>query len=369
MTDFRRARIDLDAVTANIAHIVDVVAPARVLCVVKANAYSHGSVQVAEAALAGGAQVLGVADLTEAVELRQAGITAPILAWIHGPGEDFQRARDFDIEVAVSTLDQLQAAAAARLPEIQIKLDTGLSRNGAPKSVWTELFAEAVKVTAQGTRVHGLMSHLSGTSEADDRQQVSEFREAIALAEDAGLDIDVQHIAATGAALRMPEARFTQVRIGLGTYGLSPFDDATSADLGLHPVMQLEADVINVKRVPEGASLSYGYLYTTPKATTLALVPLGYVDGIPRIATAAPVVINGHEYAISGRVAMDQFIVDVGDAEVSVGDTAVVFGDPAQGAPRAEALAASAQTINYEVVARIGNRVARVYEHHGSVDA
>lgn len=362
MAAFRRAKIDLDAIEHNVAKIVSTVAPAKVLVVVKGNAYAHGAVNVAEAAVAGGASCLGVADLDEAVVLRKAEIDAPILAWIHGPHETFERARKFDIEVALSTAEQLKAAATAKLPKVQIKLDTGLSRNGAYFDQWEELFTLAKQISDSGTKVHGLMSHLSGTSPEEDLKQVERFQVGLDMAKEIGLDIDVAHIAATGAALTLPQARFTQVRIGIGTYGLSPFDDKTSADLGLTPAMQLEADVINVKRVPAGTKLSYGYHYTTDRETTLALVPLGYVDGIPRLADAAPVVINGKRFAISGQIAMDQFIVDVGDEDVKVGDDAVVFGDPERGFPRAEEMAVAAGTINYEVIARIGNRVTRVYE-------
>lgn len=365
---FREIRVDLDAVRHNIATIKQQVAPTRVLAVVKANAYGHGAVPVARAALEGGADALGVVDLTEAVELREAGIDAPLLSWFHAPDEDFSRAAEHGIEVAVSYAAQLEAVARAELPSVQIKLDTGLSRNGVPADQWSDVFSRAAELQASGgPRVSGLMSHLSGTSVADDLDQVAEFERAVALARSLGLDPEFLHIAATGAALDLPQARMNQVRIGIGTYGLTPYgDERTSADLGLRPAMRVSARVSLVKRVPAGSGLSYGFLYRTERETTLALVPIGYADGVPRLAVGAPVAINGRTYHVDSRVAMDQFIVDVGDDPVEIGDEAVLFGNPECGEPAAESWARAAGTINYEVVTRMGHRPVHTYVGEGA---
>jgi alanine racemase len=335
-----------------------------IMAVVKADAYAHGAVPVARAAVEAGAEWLGVVAIGEALELRSAGITAPVLAWLHDPAQDFDSAVAAGVDIGVSYLDQLErVAAASGVAEVQLKVDTGLSRSGADKAEWQQLFAAAAAHERAGRlHVRGLWSHLANTSEADDLAQVAEFEYASELAAAAGLTPELRHLAATAGALRVPATRFDLVRIGLGLYGLSPFDDASSADVGLRPAMELSAAVASVKRVPAGTGVSYGYDYRTKRDTRLALVPLGYADGIPRAASNRGVVsIDGRRYTVAGRVAMDQFVVDVGDDEVSVGDRAIVFGDPAAGPPSATEWADAAGTINYEIVARIGPRVERVY--------
>jgi alanine racemase len=170
----------------------------------------------------------------------------------------------------------------------------------------------------------------------------------------------VRHLAATRAALTLPATRLNCVRVGIGIYGLSPVPGRTSADLGLRPAMTLRAAVAAVRRVGPGQGVSYGYDYRTPRETTLALVPLGYADGVPRQASGVgPVVIGGRRYRVAGRIAMDQFVVDVGDDPVAVGDAAVLFGDPTLGAPAAAEWADAAGTIDYDIVSGIGPRVPR----------
>ena len=359
---FREVRVDLSAVRDNIRTFADRVG-VEVLAVVKANAYGHGAVPVARAALAGGATRLGVVDLTEARQLREAGIEAPILAWLHAPDEDFTGAAADSITVGVSTLAQLDAAAKAGVPAVHIAVDTGLSRNGVAESQWRDVFARAAGYEREGAfTVEGIFSHLSGTSAPDDVRQGERFRTAIAVAAEYGLEPPLLHLAATGGAWMFPELRFTMVRAGIMTYGLSPFDAKTSADLGLRPAMRLSARIVNVKHLPAGEGISYGYLYRTTQETTVALVPLGYADGIPRVLGPGAVVsINGTEFPIAGRVAMDQFVVDVGAHPVSVGDEAVLWGDPEKGEPAVERWAKAAGTINYELVTRLGNRPVRTY--------
>lgn len=362
----REAVIDRDAVTANVRHIAAVTGT-PVIAVVKANGYGHGAITVAEAALAGGATRIGVATLDEAVALRRERLSAPLMAWLHGPGQRFDEAARLDIEVGVSSFDQLVAVAAAAADAgkpvgVHLKIDTGLSRNGCAPSSWPRLCAEAARLERIGrVRVVGVFSHLSGTSGDDDRAQLARFLDAVAVAEQAGVTPEIRHLAATAAALSVPEARLDAVRIGLGLYGLSPFDEKSSADMGLRPVMTLRGAVAAVRRVPASTGVSYGFDYRTTRETTLALVPLGYADGVPRQASGrGPVVINGRRFEVAGRIAMDQFVVDVGDHSVAVGDEVVLFGDPQRGHPAVEEWAAAADTINYEIVTRIGARVPRV---------
>ena len=361
---FREATVEMDAIADNTRHIRRLTG-VEVIAVVKANAYGHGAAASAVAALSGGATRLGVAEIAEAVELRRAGITAPIVAWLHEPGQRFEAAAADRIEVGISSFDQLEAAgAAARVDEpvgVHLKLETGLSRNGIAPSDWGRVFAEAARLERIGRiRIAGLFSHVSNTSPVEDRQALARFEEGTAAAASLGIRPEIRHIAATAAAIDLPETRLDAVRIGIGLYGLSPFDDRSSAELGLRPAMTLRGAVAAVRRVPAGSGVSYGYDHRTDRDTTLALVPLGYADGIPRQASGrGPVTIGGRRFAVTGRVAMDQFVVDVGDDHVAVGDEVVLFGDPTLGAPAATDWANAAGTINYEIVTRIGHRVPR----------
>jgi alanine racemase len=358
----REARVDIDAIARNVSSLRG---GHDAMVVVKANGYGHGAVESARAALEGGAGWLGVVDLDEALELRNAGITAPVLAWIHDPATDFSEAVSRDIDLGVNYLEQLERVAAAEgRPNVQLKLDTGLSRNGVPESEWQAVFERAAALEAAGAiRLRGLFSHLSSAGSAVDEAQLARFSAGLEQAHAAGLEPELVHLTATGGTLQLPGGHFSMRRIGIGAYGLTPFERGEPLAVPLTPAMQVSASIVNVKRVPAGSGLSYGHSYVTDRETTVALVPLGYADGMPRHASnAGPVSINGETYRVSGRIAMDQFIVDVGDAPVAVGDRAVVFGNPADGVPSADDWAAAADTINYEIVTRIGPRVVRRYE-------
>ncbi|MBX0301032.1 alanine racemase [Cryobacterium sp. 1639] len=368
MSEFREAVIDLGAIQANVAHLRRLIRTRHTMAVVKANGYGHGAVQVARAALAGGADWLGVADIDEGLALRAAGIDAPLLAWLHSPEPDFAAAIVADIDLGLSSALQVRQAADAasrlgRTANVQIKLETGLNRNGVDEADWAEVLTLAAAFErVDRLRVRGLFSHLANTSAADDEAAIASFDRGLAAALAAGLTIDLAHLASTAAALRLPAARYSMVRLGIGIYGQSPFADADSAALGFTAAMTLRARVAAVRRVADGAGVSYDYLWRAAGDTTLALVPLGYADGVPRQAmNAASVAINGVQYPVVGRVAMDQFLVDVGSAPVAVGDNVVLFGDAATGAPTAAEWGAAAGTINYDIVTRVGARVPRRY--------
>ncbi len=360
----REARIDVGAIEDNIRHLRRLT-ESEIIAVVKADGYGHGAVRSALAALAGGATRLGVAEVAEAIALRRAGIDAPILAWLHAPGASFAEAASHRIELGISSFDQLLQAAAAATSErpvpVHLKLETGLSRNGIPPEDQRVVFAEAARLERIGKiRVVALFSHLSNASAEDDLAALHRFEEGVAAAASLGVSPPLRHLAATHAAIALPQTRLGCVRIGIGMYGLSPFEDRSSADLGLRPAMTLRGAVAAVRRVPAGQGVSYGYDYRAERETTLALIPLGYADGVPRQASGTgPVVIGGRRFTVAGRIAMDQFVVDVGEHPVAVGDEAVLFGDPTLGAPAADDWAAAAGTINYEVVTRIGPRVPR----------
>lgn len=366
---FREAVIDLDAVTANVRTLVDRVAPARAMAVVKADAYGHGALPVARAAFAGGAAWLGTADLAEALALRAAGIDAPVLAWLHDPGARFGEAIAADVDLGVSSTAQLEQIADAaretgRRAMVHLKIDSGLSRNGVAPAEWADAVARAAELEREGVvRVRGVFSHLANTSPEADAAQLAAFDRAVAAASAAGLAPELRHIASTAAALSLPAARYDLVRLGIACYGIPPYcDGTTSAELGLTPVMTLRGRVAAVRRIAAGDGVSYGHTWRAERATTLALVPLGYADGVPRQASGrAEVLLGGARRPVVGRIAMDQFLVDVGDDPVAVGDEVVLFGDPATGAPSADEWGDAADTIGYEIVTRIGPRVPRSY--------
>ncbi|OUD87204.1 Alanine racemase [Clavibacter michiganensis subsp. michiganensis] len=248
---------------------------------------------------------------------------------------------------------------------MHLKADTGLSRNGATPELWPDLVRAAVAADAAGElTLHALWSHLADASPEDDDAALARFHDAVRVAEELGARPVEKHLAASSAGIRLPAARFDMVRFGIAVYGISPFDDRAGRDLGLIPAMTLEADVVSVKRVEAGHGVSYGLDHRTAGPSTLVLVPLGYADGIPRIAAPrASVLLNGRRFPVAGRIAMDQLVLDVGDLPVEVGDTAVILGPGDRGEPTAEEWAGWAETIGDEIVTRVGPRVDRVHLH------
>jgi len=363
------AVVDLAAIRANVARL-KAGTSAEVLAVVKADGYGHGLLPSALAALAGGATWLGTAVVDEALALRAAGVTAPVLAWLWTP-EDAAKVRDAiasDIDLSVSSTWQLAIVSAAarelrRTAHIHLKIDTGLSRNGCTRDDWPELLAATAKAVAIGdVEAVGVWSHFAYADEPGHptiSRQIDAFHAALDVAARAGVEPRLRHLANSAATLTLPAAHFDLVRPGIAIYGLSP---VPNEDFGLTPAMTLRSGLASVKRVRAGEGVSYGHAYTTAHDTTLALVPLGYADGIPRHATnVGPLAIAGRRYTISGRVCMDQFVVDVGNAPVRADDTAVLFGTGRDGAPTAQDWADAIGTIHYEIVTRIGPRVPRVY--------
>jgi alanine racemase len=367
------ARVDLDAVRANVAVLKQRAGSAAVMAVVKADGYGHGMLPCARAALDGGATWLGLATADEAIALRAGGIDAPALAWLLGPGDDWTAVAEVDVDLGVNAiwaLDNCVAAAAAtgRPTRIHLKVDSGLGRAGATPHDWPELVGAAAKAQADGTvEVVGIWSHFAYADNPGhptiDHQRIA-FEAAIEVAADAGVEPQVRHLANSAATLALPQAHYDLVRPGVAIYGLSPEPEVgTSSDLGLRPAMTLTSEVALAKRLPAGHGVSYGHRYTTTSETTVALVPLGYADGVPRhLTNVGEVAISGRRYRISGTVCMDQFVVDVGDDVVEAGDRVVLFGPGDNGEPTAEDWAQAMGTINYEIVTRVGARVPRTYE-------
>jgi alanine racemase len=358
----RRARIDAGAIADNVRVLRALAGTPEFLAVVKADGYGHGAVTAARAALEGGATWLGVADPAEALALRGAGVTAPLLAWLLHTEGDFGPVSAAGIDLGVSSQEQLErVAATAPGAAVQIKLDTGLSRNGVDARAWGRVFGTAAELEREGVlRVRGLFSHLANTSPEEDARAEQRFADAVRLARGAGLDPVLRHLSSTAAAVTRDQSAYTMVRCGIGIYGVSPFGDADRIPAGLRPAMTLATEVAAVRRIAAGTGVSYDHVWRASAPTTLALVPVGYADGVPRAASnRAEVLLAGKRRPVRGRIAMDQLLVDVGDDEVHVGDEVVLFGDPASGAPAADEWGGWAGTIGYEIVTRIGPRVER----------
>ncbi len=343
------------------------------MAVVKADGYGHGLVPSARAAVSGGASWLGVALLSEAMALRDSAIHAPILSWLHVPGSDFAAAIAADVDLSVSALWSLTEVADAartlgRTARVHLKIDTGLGRNGAFGDDWPILLHAARSLEAEGAvRIVGVWSHFAYADEPTHptvRSQQERFVEAVREAERAGCDLEVRHLAASAATLTNPGAAFDLVRPGLAVYGLSPVPSlGDPRSFGLTPAMTLGADLAVTKRIPAGQGLSYGHEYVTSKDTMVGLVPMGYADGIPRNATnVGPLSLGGARHTVSGRVCMDQFIVDLGlQSGAQAGDPVTLFGPGDSGEPTAQDWAQATGTISYEIVTRIGARVPRIY--------
>ncbi len=368
-----RVTIDLAAIRHNAGVLAAAAPDSQLMAVVKADAYGHGLLPVARAALQGGAHWLGVAQLADAFALRAAGLDAPLLAWLSTPGAPFAQAVTASIDLAASaswTLDEIAAAARTtdQCAPVHLKIDTGMGRGGATAHAWEDLVGHAMRLQAEGViRIVAIWSHLARADEPDhpaNTAQLHAFNDAVALAKRHGLSPQMLHLANSAATLTAPRMHHDLVRPGVSLYGLSPAPQEFSSDeAGLIPAMQVDAEVMLVKDVGAGYPVSYGHTYITPTDRTLLTVPLGYSDGIPRHASnAAPVDVGGRRATIAGRVCMDQFVLDAGpEADVAPGDRAVLFGSGASGEPTAQDWAQAAGTINYEIVTRIASRIPRTY--------
>ncbi|MEU3841596.1 alanine racemase [Streptomyces sp. NPDC028635] len=377
-----RAEIDLAALRANVRTLREKAPGAAFMAVVKADGYGHGAIPCARAAVAAGATWIGTATPEEALAVRapESGIPADVrvMCWLWTPGGPWREAVEAGIDISVSGMWALReltdaARTATRPARVQLKADTGLGRNGCQPADWPELVGAALAAEREGIlRVTGLWSHFACADEPGHPSiaaQLTRFREMTAYAEAQGVRPEVRHIANSPAVLTLPETHFDLVRPGIAMYGISPSPElGTSADFGLRPVMTVTASLALVKEVPGGHGVSYGHHYVTPGETTLGLVPLGYGDGIPRHASGAgPVLVDGKWRTAAGRIAMDQFVVDLGGDTPEPGSEAVLFGPGDRGEPTAEDWAQAAGTIAYEIVTRISSRVPRVYVNEGPV--
>lgn len=363
----RTITIDLGVIAANYKTLKELTG-GTVMAIVKADAFGHGMIEVSKTLESINVDILGTADLEEAMALRKAGIKSPIFSWLFSKSTEFEEALQNNIELGASTVITLEkiGSAAKKLglvAKVHLKVDTGLGRNGAALADWPVVIQKATELRDAGQiELVGVFSHLSGTSEKDDLEQLRVFEEAIETASKLGATFKIHHIAASLAALRYPSTRLDMTRIGAALYGLDPGLETNMRQYGLLPAMRVTSEVVHVKKVPSGHSLSYGYLHSTTGESTLALVPFGYNEGFPRISTGkAEVFLNGKKYKVLARVAMDQFILDLGTDTAEVGDEVVIIGDGTKGEPTVEELAKAAGTINDEIVTKMGGRAKRVF--------
>ena len=362
------ATIDYAQISAN-AHAIIAATNKPLMAVVKADAYGHGLVPAAHAAIQGGATWLGTAFIDEALKLRDGGITAPILAWLTPPTDDFAKALEFTIDLSVSSLDQLSAIILASestgvKPRIHLKVDTGMTRSGALEEFPALVSAIGELLDEDRIELVGTWSHLACADDPEhplNQSQLSRFRGALDYLESEGIDPGIRHFANSGAILHFPELHFDMVRAGLLLYGYLP-GGITSNRISVKPVMELSAEIALVKRVPAGSTIGYGATVRLSEDRFIGLIPLGYADGIPRRLdgpTSIGCTIAGTSYPLIGRVSMDQISVDLGpETTVKAGDRAVFFG--ASASATADDWAKAAGTISYEILSRIGSRVPRV---------
>ncbi|WP_336660325.1 alanine racemase [Leucobacter sp. USHLN153] len=374
MTTEPVAEVDLDAIARNIRVLGEFAPDAELMAVVKANGYGHGAIESARAAIEAGATSLGVATIAEALELRAAGITAPILSWLST--SQYEAALRADVRLGVNSPRQLAAVAAAAretgiTAEIDVKVDTGLSRNGVSDADLPEVLRELAALIAEGAvRLVSLFSHLSHADEPEHPQntlQRDRLLAARAEFERHGITVPQMHLGNSGAALARPDLHLDVLRPGLAMYGYSPFERASEL---LTPAMTLKAPLTLIKRVHAGDGVSYGHTWIAPRDTYLGLVPLGYADGVPRIMSGKfDAAVGAGRFPNVGRVCMDQFVIDFGPdlpSDVAEGDEVVLFGPTLGWRPDAREWAAAAGTIPWEILTSIGARVPRSYVRSGA---
>jgi alanine racemase len=362
-------RVDLGAISANIKTLKEQ-AGVPVLAVVKADAYGHGLIPVARCAIESGATWLGVALLEEALTIRAAGITAPTIAWLTPPGSDFESAINSDIDIAISsikTFNEVKAASkkVGKKARIHIEIDTGMTRGG-----FLDEWKEFLQSDFTSVEVIGLFSHFARADEPGEKQNIDQLERFKVMAnelESVGVKPFIKHLSNSAATLKDENSAFDLVRIGIAMYGLTPDLKhlGKSSDLGLRPAGQLRAQLHLVKKVPAGSPVGYGATAHTERQTRIGVVAMGYADGIPRIAISAGVTFKGKRAPILGRVSMDQFVVDLGaDSIAQTGDWVTIFGDGKDGGYTADDWGSASQSINYEIVTRIGPRIPRNYGSH-----
>jgi alanine racemase len=358
------AEVDLDAIRRNVRSLKP--DGAELMAVVKANAYGHGDVAAAAAALDAGASWLGVALVEEGIRLREAGIAAPILLLTEFPPGAEKDALSADLTATVYTAGGLAALAEAgsalgRAPDVHVKIDTGMHRVGLPPD---RAVAFCTEVLDRGMALDGVWTHFARSEEIDEPttlRQLAAFRSAMARLEAAGIRPRYRHAANSGAAIAVPESHLDLVRLGIAMYGVAPAPELSDR-LDLAPAMSLRSRVSFVQRLDAGEAVSYGHRYRLERPSTIATVPVGYADGYPRgLSDAGRVLIRGRRYPVAGTVTMDQVMVDCGEDPVEPGDEVVLFGRQGTEEISAVEVADRTGTIVYEILCGVSERVPREY--------
>jgi alanine racemase len=376
------AEINLEAYAHNIRELKRITRPpARLMAVVKANGYGHGAVEVAREALQNGAQYLGVARINEAIPLRQAGLEVPILIFGYSPPDLAPVLMDYELTQTVYSLSTASALSeqATRKGEkinIHLKVDSGMGRlgfllettNGNPHDNAAQNPIREIEAITRlpGLTVEGIFTHFATADSADKSYadlQLDRFMDLLNRLQKEGLEPPLRHAANSGALIDMPGSHLDMVRPGIATYGLHPSNEVNKRIVDLKPVMTLKSKIIHLKRVAPGFNISYGITFQTKNHTTIATVPVGYADGFNRLLSSrGHMLVHGRRAPIVGRVCMDLTMLDVGGiSEVALEDEVVVFGEQGNESVTADEIAASLDTINYEVVSTITARVPRVY--------
>lgn len=355
--------INLEAIAAN-TRLFAARATGELMAVVKADGFGHGASLVARTALANGASSLGVTSIDEALQLRDAGVAAPVLSWLNTPDADFSSAIARDVDLAVPGVQHLAAVAnaaarARRVAAIHLHADTGLARDGAAPAEWLRLCVLAREAQTRGhVRVVGLMGHLSSADDPSDPANVMgrrAFARFCRIARASGLHPTTRHLAATAATLTDARSHHDLCRVGAGLVGIDP-----TGTTPLHAAVTLTAPVVTVRQVPAGTPVGYGHTYVTDRPADLALVPVGYADGMPRAASGrAEVLVRGRRCAVLGRISMDQMVVDVTGLHIGAGDPVMVLGPGDRGEPTLDDWATWSGTLPHEIVTGLGARLSR----------
>ncbi|MDP3283603.1 MAG: alanine racemase [Desulfobacterales bacterium] len=370
--DLLRAEIDLKAIAHNIHELRRITDPnSRLMAVVKANGYGHGSVKVARCALDNGAELLGVARIDEAVKLRNEGIGAPVLIFGYTPPSFYEEILKFDLTQTVYSLrtaEDLSSFALSHKSKIRIhiKIDTGMGRLGMLPDSESALREVESIVRLSGLNAEGIFTHFSMADSSDKSYSVRQFEifmNFIGGLKRRGIDFCVRHAANSAGIIDMPETHLDMVRAGIAMYGLYPSEETMNEKAALLPAMSLKSMIIHLKDVPAGFKVSYGATYETTKPTTIATVPVGYADGYSRLLSSrGHMLVGGKRAPIAGRVCMDLTMLDVGNiGGVKQGDEVVILGKQKDSEMKADEIASLLGTINYEVVSALTERVKRVY--------
>ena len=361
------AEVNLDSLVHNYKELSKAAASARVMCVVKANAYGHGAVICAKKLEQAGCTQFGVATLEEAIELRKGGIRSKILLLNHLDINRIRDALDENIDLTVFSLELAKAISdkVKKTANVHLKLDTGLNRIGFKPHDAVEKIS---KINAlPNINIEGVFTHYASTFAKDTaftEFQTGVFKQICDELTNAGINVGIKHAANSAAVIRHPKTHFDMVRIGISLYGCYPFDDFEKTDVKLLPCMQLKASINRVIDLGTGESVSYGGLFVTERLTRLATIPIGYADGVCAVLTGKlEVLVNGQNAPVVGKICMDQCMIDVTDVEgeVEVGDEVVIFGEQKGGFIPVEQPAGQIGTINYEMLCLVSRRVPRYY--------